>query len=118
VCVFVCITNVRIDKSSTFVCLLFVSKSFPSLLWTSQQQKPREARFCFLDSVTVNTVVHTESEACQKQWCHRSIEQHFCFNGYFTRLEIVAPNFAPSKNSAQSRIARRKGIVAVARNKV
>ena len=30
-------------------------------------KKPREARFFFLDSVTVNTVVHTESEACQKQ---------------------------------------------------
>jgi len=26
------------------------------------------ARFCFLDSVTVNTVVHTEFKACQKQW--------------------------------------------------
>ena len=31
-------------------------------------KKPHEARFFFLDSVTVNTVVHTESEACQKQW--------------------------------------------------
>jgi len=31
-------------------------------------KKPREARFFFfLDSVPVNTVVHTESEACQKQ---------------------------------------------------
>jgi len=29
-------------------------------------KKPREACFFFLDSVTVNTVLHTESEACQK----------------------------------------------------
>ena len=40
VCMCVCITNVRIVKSSlsTFVCLLFVSKSFSSLLWTSRQK--------------------------------------------------------------------------------
>ena len=43
VCVCVCITNIRIDKSGTFVCLLFVSKSFSSLLWTSQP----ENRFFF-----------------------------------------------------------------------
>jgi len=69
----VCITNVRIVKSSTFVWLLFVSKSFSSLLWTSRQKTARSAVFFFfLDSVTVNTVVHTESEACQKQWhCRR-----------------------------------------------
>ena len=40
VCMCVCITNIRIVKSSlsTFVCLLFVSKSFSSLLWTSRQK--------------------------------------------------------------------------------
>ena len=32
-------------------------------------KKSHEARFLFfLDIVTVNTVEHTESEACQKQW--------------------------------------------------
>jgi len=66
----VCITNVRIVKSSlsTFVCLLFVSKPFSSLFVDITTKTPREARFFFLDSVTVNTVVHTESEVCQKQW--------------------------------------------------
>ena len=29
----------------------------------------RSAVFLLLESVTVNTVVHTESETCQKQWC-------------------------------------------------
>jgi len=34
----------------------------------STTKKPREVQFFFLDSVTVNIVVQTESEACQKQW--------------------------------------------------
>ena len=47
-CVFVCITNVRIVKSITFVCLLRVSKSFSSLLWTSQQKnRAKWCLFCF-----------------------------------------------------------------------
>ena len=47
---------------------LFVCKSFSSLLWTSQQNNRAKRAFFFLDSVTVNTVVHTESETCPKQW--------------------------------------------------
>ena len=46
VCVFVCITNIRVDKSSTFVCLLFVSKCFLSL-FGHHNKKPREVRFFF-----------------------------------------------------------------------
>ena len=38
------------------------------------RKKPREARFFFLDSVTVNTEVHTKSEACQKQCNPRTQE--------------------------------------------
>ena len=66
VCMFVCVTNVRIVKSIMFVCLLFVCRSFSSLLWTVQQRNGTKCGF-FLDSVMVNTVVHTEFEACQKQ---------------------------------------------------
>jgi len=62
VCVCVYITNVRIVKSSTFVCLLFVSKPFSSVLWTSQQKNRAKRGFFFLDIVMVDTVVHTESE--------------------------------------------------------
>ena len=77
--VFVCVANVRIVKSRTFVWLSCFQIIFN--FWVdSPNKKPREARFFldsvkrplealffFLDSVTVNTVVHTESEACQKQ---------------------------------------------------
>jgi len=65
--VFVGVNNVRMVKSITFVCLLLVSKSFSSLLWTVQQKNRAKRSVFFLDSVTVNTAVHTESKACQKQ---------------------------------------------------
>ena len=52
--VFVCVVNVRIVKSFTFVCLLLVSRSFSSLLWRVQQTTTRSAIFLFGDSVTVN----------------------------------------------------------------
>jgi len=64
VCVCVCAspTSALSNQFQLFVCCLFRK----SLLWTVQQ---KTALF-FLESVTVNTVVHTESEACQKQCCH------------------------------------------------
>ena len=66
VCVCVCVRHQLQHRQINHVCMLVVSKSFSSLLWTVQQRNPRFC-FLFLDSVTVNTVVHTESEACQKQ---------------------------------------------------
>ena len=38
----------------------------------------------FLDSVTVNTVVHTESESCQKQWSESELNdvKRLCVQAY------------------------------------
>ena len=48
----------------------------------SDSVKNRAKRgFYFLDSVTVNTVVHTESESCQKQ----------CRGGCFFRSKLIPP---------------------------
>ena len=70
-CVCVCITNVRIVNSSTFVCLFVFSNHFQVCCGHHDKKTTRSAVFLFLDSVTVNTVVHTESEACQNQWYAR-----------------------------------------------
>jgi len=78
--VFVCVANVRIVKSTTFVllpCFQIILKFLVDsptkkscearfFVWDCVK-KPCEARFVFWDSVTVNTVAHTESEGCQKQ---------------------------------------------------
>jgi len=42
-------------------------------LWTASKNRAKRG-FFFLHSVTVNTIVHTESETCQKQW-----SRLFCF---------------------------------------
>ena len=64
-----CITIVRIVKSIAFICLLLVSPNHFQLCFGQSNNKTvRSAGFFMGDSVTVNTVVHTESEACQKQW--------------------------------------------------
>jgi len=71
VCVYVCVHHQRphcqIKPEYIFlfvVCFQIIFKFVVDITTT----KPREVRvFLFLDSVTVNTVVHTQSEACQKQ---------------------------------------------------
>jgi len=64
VCVCVCVCMYTHTHTYIYVdCFQIIFK----FVVQSTTNKPREARFSFLDSVMVNTVVHTESEACQKQ---------------------------------------------------
>jgi len=87
VCVCVCVVNVRIVKSSTFVwfsCfqifLFFLVDNpiKPRFCFFWQRQKTGQSAVFLFGSVTVNTVVHTESESCQKQ-CESE-------SGLFTKL--------------------------------
>jgi len=73
VCVYVCVHPQRPHCQINFICLFVACYQIVfKFVMDSPTKKPREAQFLFLDSVTVNTVVHTESEACQKQCARHS----------------------------------------------
>jgi len=66
----VCVHHQRPHCQIKYICLFVVGfQIIFKLVVDITTKKPRhhDAVF-FLDSVTVNTEVHTESETCQKQW--------------------------------------------------
>ena len=67
-------------------------------------KKPREALLFFLDSVTVNTVVHTESEACQKQWVS-ALEINFIHALLVRQLTALLPLMALYRSDRSNSVA-------------
>jgi len=59
-------TSALSNQVHLFVCCLFPNHF--QVCCGHHDKKTARSAVLFLDSVTVNTVVHTESEACQKQW--------------------------------------------------
>jgi len=80
-CLYASLTCTSSNQPHLFDCRLFLdyfqffggqsktktARSAVFFLWTASKNRAKRG-FFFLHSVTVNTIVHTESETCQKQW--------------------------------------------------